>query len=94
MIDGDTTTKYWSGDDQTVGAYVQVNLGAAIPFDTVRLTSAVNSGDNCENAYVLVSEDGTSWTKIGSYTGSTKPTTFTNTLAKVRYSVSEICSQA
>ncbi len=85
LIDGDTTTKYWSGDDQTVGAYVQVNLGAAIPFDTVRLTSAVNSGDNCENADVLVSEDGTSWTKIGSYTGSTKPTTFTNTLAKVRY---------
>lgn len=85
LIDGDTRTKYWSGSAQTVGAYAQVDLGAAIPFNTVRLTSSGNSGDICEDADVLVSEDGTNWTKIGSYTGSTTPTTFTNTQVKIRY---------
>lgn len=85
LIDGDASTKYWSGSDQTVGAYAQVDIGTAIPFNTVRLTSSVNSGDVCEDANVLVSEDGTNWTKIGSYTGSTKPTPFTNTQTKTRY---------
>lgn len=85
VIDGNTNTKYWSSSKQTVGAYVQVDLGAAIPFNTVRLTSPVNSGDNCENADVLVSADGSVWTRIGGYTGSTTPTPFKNTLDKVRY---------
>lgn len=85
LIDGDASTKYWSGSDQTVGAYAQVDIGTAIPFNTVRLTSSVNSGDVCEDANVLVSEDGINWTKIGSYTGSTKPTPFTNTQTKTRY---------
>ena len=85
LIDGDASTKYWSGSEQTVGAYAQVDIGTAIPFNTVRLTSSVNSGDVCEDAEVRVSEDGTKWVKIGSYTGSTTPTTFTNTQAKVRF---------
>lgn len=86
VIDGNTSTKYWSSSKQTVGAYVQVDLGAAIPFDTVRLTSPDNTDDYCTNADVLVSEDGNNWTKIGSYTGNTStPTPFTNTLDKARY---------
>lgn len=86
VIDGDTSTMYWSSSGQTKGAYVQVDLGAAIPFDTVRLTSPGNTDDYCTNADVLVSEDGNNWTKIGSYTGNTStPTPFTNTLDKARY---------
>ena len=86
VIDGDTSTMYWSSSGQTKGAYVQVDLGAAIPFDTVRLTSPSGTEDYCTNADVLVSEDGNNWTKIGSYTGNTStPTAFTNTLDKVRY---------
>lgn len=90
VIDGNTSTKYWSYGNQTQEAYVQVDLGAAIPFDKVRLTSPVNSGDNCENAKVLVSADGSAWTEIGRYTGSTTPTLFKNTLDKVRYIKVEI----
>ena len=91
LIDGDTSTFYWGAyRTQAVGDYVQVDLGAAIPFDAVRLTSPINSGDICEDANVLVSADGTNWTQIGSYTGSTTPTTFTNTLDKVRYIKVEI----
>lgn len=86
VIDGNTSTMYWSSSEQTKGAYVQVDLGAAIPFDTVRLTSPSGTEDYCTNADVLVSEDGNNWTKIGSYTGNTStPTAFTNTLDKARY---------
>ena len=86
VIDGNTSTMYWSSSGQTEGAYVQVDLGAAIPFDTVRLTSPSGTKDYCTNADVLVSEDGNNWTKIGSYTGNTStPTPFTNTLDKARY---------
>ena len=83
LIDGNTSTFYWSGDAQTVGAYAQVDLGAAIPFDAVRLTSTGN--DACTNADILVSADGASWTKVGSYTGTTTPQVFENTLGSVRY---------
>lgn len=86
VIDNNTSTYYWSNSIQVAGAYVKVDLGAAIPFDTVRLTSPVDSADICKNADVLVSADGETWTKIGSYTGGSKtPTTFTNTLDRVRY---------
>ena len=64
-------------------AYAQVDLGAAIPFDAVRLTSTGN--DACTNADILVSADGASWTKVGSYTGTTTPQVFENTLGSVRY---------
>ena len=83
LIDGNTSTFYWSGDAQTAGAYAQVDLGAAIPFDAVRLTSTGN--DACTNADILVSADGASWTKVGSYTGTTTPQVFENTLGSVRY---------
>lgn len=64
LIDGNASTFYWSNSAQTAGAYAQVDLGAAIPFDAVRLTSTRN--DACTNADVLVSADGASWTKLGS----------------------------
>ena len=83
LIDDNTSTFYWSNGAQTAGAYAQVDLGAAIPFDAVRLTSTRN--DACTNADVLVSADGASWTKLGSYTGTTTPQVFENTLGSVRY---------
>ena len=83
LIDGNTSTFYWSGGAQTAGAYAQVDLGAAIPFDAVRLTSTGN--DACTNADILVSADGASWTKVGSYTGTTTSQVFENTLGSVRY---------
>lgn len=83
LIDGNASTFYWSDGAQTAGAYAQVDLGAAIPFDAVRLTSTGN--DACTNADILVSADGASWTKVGSYTGTTTPQVFENTLGSVRY---------
>ena len=87
LIDGNTSTFYWSGDAQTAGAYAQVDLGAAIPFDAVCITSPSNVGDDyCVNAAVQVSVDGSKWTDIGSYTGNKAAAqSFANTLGSARY---------
>lgn len=87
LIDGNTSTYYWSESAQKVGAYAQVDLGVAIPFDTVRITSPSNVGDDyCVNAAVQVSVDGSKWTDIGSYTGNKAAAqSFANTLGSARY---------
>ena len=89
LIDGKAETKYWSNGNQTAGDYVQVDLGAAISFDTVRLTSLDND-DRCTDANETVSADGSTWTTIGSYTGGSSSDSFTNTLSQVRYIKVEI----
>ena len=71
LIDGNTSTFYWSDGAQTKDANVMVTFNQALSFDAVRLTS--RSDDTCTNAAVEVSADGTNWTKIGDYTGSTTP---------------------
>ena len=69
LIDGDTSTYYWSSDSQTVGMYARVDLGAEVQFDAVQV-SAPAHGDYCTNANVQVSSDGKNWTTIGTYTSS------------------------
>ena len=83
LIDGNSNTKFWSSGEQKKGQYVQVNLGAAIPVDALRLTSC--SDDACTNADVKVSADETTWTTLGSYTGSTTPEVFENTAGMIQY---------
>ncbi len=83
LIDGRDDTYYWSNDVQTVDAYAQVDLGAAIPFDAVRIIPT-NHDDAACTADVKVSADGSTWTKIGSYDG-TKTTILNNTVGNVRY---------
>lgn len=87
LIDGDSSTCFWSGNNQVVGQYVQVDLGTAIPFNTIQLTSPSDvDNDYCEDADVLVSADGSNWKNIGSYTGTTPSQNFSNNkLPKVRY---------
>ena len=85
LIDGNANTYYWSKSPQTVGAYAQVDLGAAIPFDAVRIIPpTTNNNDDAKcKADVKVSADGSTWTKIGSYDGT--KTTIDNTAGNVRY---------
>ena len=87
LIDGNTSSFYWSNGAQTKGAYVQVDLGAAIPFEAVRLTSTDHAYDICTNAQVKVSLDGSSWKEIGKYTGTSTPEVFKleGNVGKVRY---------
>lgn len=85
LIDGKESTYYWSGSDegQKIGAYAQVDLGAAIPFDAVRIIPTSRTDAKC-TADVKVSVDGSNWTTIGSYDG-TKTTILNNTAGNVRY---------
>ena len=83
LIDGKENTYYWSSKAQTVGAYAQVDLGAAIPFDAVRIIPTDKDDAKCK-AVVEVSADGSSWTTIGSYDG-TKTTVLSHTAGSVRY---------
>ena len=69
LIDGDTSTYYWSTGSQTRGMYARVDLGAQVRFDAVQI-SAPAHGDYCTNASVQVSADGADWTTIGTYTSS------------------------
>lgn len=87
IIDNNADTFCWYPDAQTAGKYMQVDLGAAIPFGAVRLTTPSGAGDDvCTNAAVKVSTDGSTWETIGSYTGEAgKSQIFTNTVDTVRY---------
>lgn len=72
---------------------MQIDIGAAIQFDTVLVSTPSdsnmngNTSDYCTNANVMVSVDGENWTTLGQYTGSSnnKTQTYTNSLEKVRY---------
>lgn len=87
IIDNNANTFCWYPDAQTVGTYMQVDLGAAIPFGAVRLTTPSDARDDvCTNAAVKVSADGNTWETIGSYTGEAgESQIFTNTVDTVRY---------
>ncbi|MBU5490042.1 family 20 glycosylhydrolase [Butyricicoccus intestinisimiae] len=96
LIDNDSSTFCWYPTAQSAGAYMQVDLGTAIPFDAVRLTTPSKAGsDVCTNADVKVSADGSTWTTIGSYTGvAGKQEIFTNTVDTVRYIKVELTQSA
>ena len=79
LIDGDTSTYYWSTSSQTSGMYVRVDLGAEVRFDAVQI-SAPAHGDYCTNANVQLSSDGRTWTTIGTFTSS-RSTAVTKTYA-------------
>lgn len=87
IIDNNANTFCWYPDAQTAGKYMQVDLGAEIPFGAVRLTTPSGAGDDvCTNAAVKVSADGNTWETIGSYTGEAgESQIFTNTVDTVRY---------
>ena len=79
LIDGDTSTYYWSTSGQTSGMYARVDLGAEVRFGAVQI-SAPAHGDYCTNANVQLSSDGRTWTTIGTFTSS-RSTAVTKTYA-------------
>lgn len=87
VLDGNVSTYYWSSGAQSVGTYVQVDLGAAITMNAVQVSSP-KDGDVCTKADVQISSDGTTWTTVGQHTGTSKQTvtdTYTFDSQKVRY---------
>lgn len=69
LIDGNSGTYAWTNAAQSVGSYIQVDIGSVQTVEDITLTSTNNANDYCENADVLVSEDGENWVKVGNFSG-------------------------
>ncbi|MBR6950308.1 MAG: discoidin domain-containing protein [Oscillospiraceae bacterium] len=68
VLDRDETTYYLSEGHQKSGDWVMVDLGTAIEFGAVQVTSF--KGNFCTGAHVQISPDGSRWTDIGIHSGN------------------------
>jgi O-glycosyl hydrolase len=74
MIDGDVGSRYTSGTGQYDGMWVQVDMGAEKTFNKVELDPGSSTDDYARSADVLVSSNGSDWTKVASISGAGNPT--------------------
>ncbi|HZN17071.1 MAG TPA: family 20 glycosylhydrolase [Micromonosporaceae bacterium] len=76
MVDGNTTTWFWSNGAPPVGGYVRVDLGTARPISIVDVLMANgNSPNDFIHRGVLESSlDGTAWTVLASFAGHNEVT--------------------
>lgn len=65
-VDGNYNTKYWSNRTLSNKDYFQVELDGVKPVGVIKLY--FENGDRIPAADVEISEDGSSWTKVGGYT--------------------------
>jgi beta-glucosidase len=70
MIDGDTGTRWSSGTAMANGNTVTVDLGAARRFSRVVMDSADSANDYARGYQLAVSANGTTWTTVGSGSGT------------------------
>jgi hypothetical protein len=74
MLDGDVSSRYTSGTGQYDGMWVQVDMGAEKTFNKVELDPGTSTDDYARSADVLVSSNGSDWTKVASFSGAGNPT--------------------
>jgi O-glycosyl hydrolase len=74
ILDGDATSRYSSGTSQYDGGWIEVDMAEPQTFNKVELDPGSSTDDYARSADVLVSSDGTSWTKVASITGAGQPT--------------------
>jgi len=70
MVDGNAGSRWSSGVGQSRGMWIQVDMGSPQNFNKVLLDSINSPDDYVRKADVLVSSNGTSWTKVASITGN------------------------
>lgn len=73
-LDGDSTTRWTTGAAQTNGQWFEVNMGAKQTFDRIYIDAASSTSDFPAGYQVLVSNDGTNWTDVGSGSGNSANT--------------------
>ncbi|MBC9823940.1 discoidin domain-containing protein [Terrabacter sp. MAHUQ-38] len=74
ILDGDTSSRYSSGDGQYDGMWIQVDMGQQQTLNKVELDPGSSTDDYARSADVYVSSDGTGWTKVASISGAGQPT--------------------
>jgi hyaluronoglucosaminidase len=69
MVDGDTSTWYWSNRSPAPGDYVGVDLGATQPISSVKIQAgdAASPNDYIHVGTLEYSSDGSTWTTIATY---------------------------
>ncbi|MEV7007957.1 discoidin domain-containing protein [Streptosporangium sp. NPDC051022] len=88
LIDGDVSTRWTSGADQTPGMWVKLDLGARMTINNVTLDTQKDSTseDDYPRAYtVQLSDNGSAWTQVASGTGTAKATNISFPAAGGRY---------
>ena len=60
-LDGDSKTRWSTGQPQTNGQWFQLDLGSARAFHQIELDSGISAGDYAHGYQVYVSNDGTNW---------------------------------
>lgn len=84
-LDGDPSTRWSSGREQTVGLTFTVDLGAARTFDEVSFDAGSSTGDVPPGFVVRASHDGTSWWDVGWGRGSGQKTVVHTDYQTARY---------
>jgi glucosylceramidase len=74
-VDADASTRWSSGQAQTVGQYLQVDLGTPRVFRQVAIDSGGNLGDYAHGWQLSASDDATSWRPLATGTGAGQLTT-------------------
>ena len=68
-IDDDASTRWSSGEAQTPGHYLQIDLGQSRRFSRVAIDSGGNLGDYARQWQLEASSNGTTWRTLASGTG-------------------------
>lgn len=75
MLDGSTSTYWWSGSAQSTGAYVQFSFSAPVSVTAFQAQTSSNTSDCIKSGNVLqYTTDGSTWTQCGTFSGSTTTT--------------------
>ena len=72
LVDGNTSTYWWSGTAQNAGAYVMLTFSAPADVTAVQVVTTNNTGDCASSGNKLqYTQDGSTWVTVGSFNGST-----------------------
>ncbi|MEV4414673.1 discoidin domain-containing protein [Catellatospora sp. NPDC049609] len=74
-VDADASTRWSSGQAQSPGQYLQLDLGATRIFRRVAIDSGGNLGDYARGWTLSASDDGTTWRDLATGTGTAQLTT-------------------
>ncbi|MFB5760943.1 discoidin domain-containing protein [Paenibacillus medicaginis] len=86
MLDGDLATRWTSGQDQTNGQWIQLDLGKTETFDTVTLNPGSFTEDYPDSYRVYVSNDNKKWNgPVASGQGAQGDLTITFPIQNARY---------
>ncbi|WP_405770740.1 discoidin domain-containing protein [Streptomyces sp. NBC_00080] len=84
-IDANTSSRWSTGQSQSAGQFLQIDLGATETFNQVQLDNTADPGDYPRGYSVQVSTDGTHWNQVASGSGYPKATPISFPAASGRY---------